>query len=69
MKKYAYFEVDELVDKSEPVDRDVVLYDANDNVIERILMTYQEIAIGPEFELAKMGYEKDEKFEINVDYT
>jgi len=66
-KKYAYFEVDELVDSSEPVDRDVVLYDSNDNVVERILMTYQEIAIGPEFELRKMGYEQDKTFEINTD--
>lgn len=65
--KYAYFEIEKDDDHGINVDCDVVLYDSNDNVVERILLTSQELAIGPEFALKKMGYEFDSKFEMNAE--
>lgn len=60
--KYAYFKV---VMNSE--DHNVVLYDANDNTISTVLLSEQELCDRPDAVLGRLGFERDEHFEMNTE--
>lgn len=63
---YSYFEIEDDEDHGILADCYVTLYDANDNVIERVFLTSQELAISASDTLDKIGYERDPAYEMNT---